>query len=82
MKVSYHLKFFCICPSDGEEIEYSAEIVTDKIILVEDIKSFVKKFKNEKMYQEHLTELISKQFSSRVVTFAIHQDVEVVCETT
>ena len=41
MMISYHLKFTCLCPSDGEEIEYSLELQTDKFILVEDIKSFV-----------------------------------------
>ena len=52
----------------------------DKFILVEDIKSFVETLKNEKMFQEPLTELLAKKFSCRVVTFAVHQDVEVVCE--
>ncbi len=80
MKISYHLKFTCLCPSDGEEIEYSLELQTDKFILVEDIKSFVEGLKNEKIYQEPLTELLFKKFACPVVTFGIHQDVEVVCE--
>mgnify|MGYP003124526302 FL=1 len=82
MKISYHFKFSCVCPSDEERIEYSAELGTDKFILVEDIKSFVETLKNKKMFQEPLTELLAKKFSCRVVTFAVHQDVEVVCEIT
>jgi hypothetical protein len=62
VKTKYSVLFHCICPSDGENISYKADIFSNKFILVEDINTFVYGLANQELYQEHLTDLLSKHF--------------------
>ncbi|HAZ24104.1 MAG TPA: hypothetical protein DCY95_05165 [Algoriphagus sp.] len=80
MKTKYSVLFHCICPSDGENISYKADIFSNKFILVEDINTFVYGLANQELYQEHLTDLLSKHFDCRVVTYGSHQGIDIECE--
>jgi hypothetical protein len=80
MKIKYNVSFNCVCPSDGEQINYQANIYSEKFHLVEDINSYLIGLKNEQLYQEHLTELLAKHFDCKVVTYGTHQGIYIECE--
>jgi hypothetical protein len=80
MKVKYSVSFSCICPSDGKHINYKADIYSEKFHLVEDINTYIYDLANEELYQEHLTDLLAKQFACKVVTYGTHQGIAIECE--
>ena len=80
MKIKYSVSFHCICPSDGEQISYQADIYSEKFHLVEDINSYIYGLANESLYREHLTNLLAKHFACRVVTYGTHQGIAIECE--
>ena len=79
-KAKYTVPFTCVCPNDKEVIEYEAVLTSDKVIMVEDIISFVKSFKDKSLYQEDITDKISLHFNCSVCTFGTHQGVFIRCK--
>jgi len=80
MRNKYTVKFTSKCPNDNEDIHYEATIITNSMIMVEDIVSFSKTFLIKPYYQEDITQEFFDRFLCSVKTFGIHQGVKLECE--
>lgn len=63
-----------ICPNDGEVIRYSVKIIPprDVVIFAEDISAYLKRFERRKIFQEDLTRITAKRFSSKCKVVGRH----------
>lgn len=73
MSNSYHYRFSCKCPSDGQTIDYYIVISTPRTILVEDIRNFAST--HEKGFQEDLADSFHEMFGGFQEIYAEHQGV-------
>lgn len=74
----YTLKFTALCPNNKDVVdEYKISIYTKKLIEVEKIIKYLKKFKNKACYQEQLTKKISKHFNAKVILKGYHFNVKI-----
>ena len=74
----YTARFKALCPNNKSIIdEYKCSIYTDKIIMVEDISMYLNPFINEAIYQEDLTERISKRFKAKVKITGWHLGIKI-----
>ena len=80
MRNKYTVKFTSKCPNDNEDIHYEATIITNSMIMVEDIVSFSKTFLLKPYYQEDITQEFFNKFLCSVKTFGTHQGVKLECE--
>ena len=80
MRNKYTVKFTSKCPNDNEDIHYEATIITNSMIMVEDIVSFSKTFFLKPHYQEDITQEFFDQFCGTIKTFGIHQGVKLECK--
>lgn len=72
----YTTKFFALCPSNSVRIEYELEIVTDEMILVENILSEVNSIISD--YHESIADRLQDRFGGKQKLTANHHGVEIV----
>jgi hypothetical protein len=71
----YEAKFVAQCPSDGEQIEYTARIAAQKLIRVEDINAFARKLVSG--YHEDIADKLFGRFGGMQCISAAHQGVKI-----
>lgn len=80
MKVTYHLTVECNCPVDNLPDAYGCRITSYKPIPVEHILSVVQSYKDVFIFQEDLTENLSRLLKASVITEGYHSGVKVTVE--
>jgi hypothetical protein len=71
----YRRTFYCKCPNNSQLIEYHFELMTDKMVQVEDIVEFCDTF--DIGYHEAIAEKLVGRFGGRQVLKAHHHGVDV-----
>ena len=79
MRCEYTTGCHLTCPSDGKVIQYRIQIITEAMVMVEEIIEYIEKLNGEPMFQEHLTQDLAVKFKCKCKTFATHQGVAVDC---
>ena len=79
MQVTYSFWMEASCPVDNLADLYEVEIVSDKVIPVEDILMALESV-NRKQFQESLTEAMAREIPARVKTTGYHSGIKVVCQ--
>ena len=79
MRCEYTTGCHLTCPSDGKVIQYRVQIITEAMVMVEEIIKYLDKLNGEPMFQEHLTQDLAVKFKCKCKTFATHQGVAVDC---
>jgi len=80
MNVNYTLNIKSNCPIDFKPDVYECQIFSDKGISVEEILIVTKKYEDLFMFQEALTEDLSRDLCAKVITVGWHSGVRVVVE--
>lgn len=80
MRVTYRLSMECSCPTDGLKDHYIVEVIANRVIEVEEILELVQAQEKKQQFQETLTETLSRQLNTQVITRGTHYQVEVICQ--
>ena len=79
MKVKYKIKASFFCPNDGQKDDYNITISSKDPIMVEQIKEAISALqKRGPIYQESLTEQLSKMLSAKVKISGVHQNILII----
>lgn len=65
-----------ICPENGDIDEYTLKLTFDRFVLVESVVEVVSRYENQRIYQEDLTEAISKSLDCLAETWCNHRGVK------
>jgi hypothetical protein len=71
----YRYKFYAKCPNNGQIIEYWFELTTGRMIPVEDIVGYCKKF--SETFHEKAADDLMAQFGGAQRLVAFHHGVEI-----
>lgn len=82
MRVTYRHTFAAVCPVDGTQDIYQLEIVSERLIPVEDILAAIQHATGEPAFQEHITNRLHDELlaATAVKTTGLHSGVETVVE--
>jgi hypothetical protein len=76
MKTEHSLQVRSVCPSDDKLDVYQCQIVTSRVIPVEDILAAAKPMETEKMFQETLCEYLARELGCEVTLIGTHSGVK------
>lgn len=84
MKVTHRLGLLACCPVNSGWDWYECEVTTDRLILVEDIKTLAASYSKTKIYQEDLCQELADKLQAEVTLRGEHSGVKttVTCEPT
>ena len=71
----YTYSFISQCPNDNDYIYYTAQIKTEQMIMIEDIKKYCEKYKKE--YHESIADDLFSQFKGKQTITATHKSVKI-----
>lgn len=80
MIVKHSLTITATCPVDGKPDHYDATIECARVVKVEDIIAAVYALKTRTIFQEELTQELSRQLGAKVTTIGYHSGVKTTCE--
>jgi len=72
----YSTEFFAFCPNNGARIKYSLSIMTDKVIMVEDIIDEVTL--HDRGYHEEIADQLQRTFGGIQTLVAEHHGVTII----
>ena len=81
MQNKYTLRVVALCPKDHGLDVYGCEVTSAQLIECERINEVVSKLKDQKIFQEDLTDKMARELGATVRTVGWHSNikVEVVC---
>jgi hypothetical protein len=80
MRIEMKLKTSAVCPKDGETITMDVEIVSRKLVFVEEVWAAIDRLTKEPVYQEQFTMMLQSALGDvDIVTRGTHSGVEIKC---
>lgn len=80
MLVKHYLTMTAKCPADGRIDHYELIVECKRVVLVEKILAESVRFQDKPLYQEEITNLLSKRLRAKVTTIGFHSGIKTVCE--
>lgn len=68
----YKTNFSCLCAKNSDTIQYSLEIVSERMIFVEDIESALSEYKNHSVYHEPMADKLYRKLGGKQIMIANH----------
>lgn len=73
----YRVNFSCLCAKNSDVIQYSLEIISERMIFVEDIESALSEYKSKSVYHELMSDQLYRKLGGQQVMIANHGVIQI-----
>lgn len=79
MTCLYEFQTNARCPADGAVITFDVQVISERMITVEDLLSLTNRLTGKPIMQEPFTARLADELSAKVTTIGTHSGVKITC---